>query len=208
MQRGNRGEAVFHSDADRQVYLELLAGYAARHEVAIHAWCLLADQVHLVAVPAAESSLAACLGPVHLRYAQHVNQALRLSGRVWQGRFYSAPLDDEHHAEAVRYVELMPVRAELVSEPEAYRWSSAAAHVMGRADPLVAVPSPLREVVGDWRAWLREPVNEERQATVRRATMTGRPAGDAAFVTRVERLLGRPLRVRRPGRPRKVDPSV
>lgn len=205
-QRGNRGEAVFYSDADRQVYLDLLAAYAARHELAIHAYCLMADHVHLVAVPATESSLAGCLGPVHLRYAQHVNQVQGLTGRVWQGRFHSAPLDDAHHAEAVRYVELNPVRAGLVTEPEAYPWSSAAAHVTGRADPLLAECTPLREAVGDWRAWLREPIDEERLSTVRRGTRTGRPAGDAAFMARVERLLGRRLRVRRPGRPRKVEP--
>jgi len=91
-QRGNRREDVFFIDADRERYLELLGEYAARHGLAVQAYCLMTNHVHLVVVPRAEGSLAAVLKPVHTRYTQHVNRTQGVSGRLWQGRFFSCPL--------------------------------------------------------------------------------------------------------------------
>ena len=69
-QRGNRREDVFFTAADRQRYLDLLAEYATKRGLAVQAYCLMTNHVHLVVVPEAEASLAAALKPVHMRYAQ------------------------------------------------------------------------------------------------------------------------------------------
>jgi putative transposase len=90
-QRGNRRDDVFFTDADRARYLELLSKYATRSGLAIQAYCLMSNHVHLVAVPQGEASLSAALKPLHMRYAQHVNWTQRISGRLWQGRFFSCP---------------------------------------------------------------------------------------------------------------------
>ena len=58
-QRGNRRDDVFFTDADRARYLELLSKYAARSGLAIQAYCLMSNHVHLVAVPQGEASLSA-----------------------------------------------------------------------------------------------------------------------------------------------------
>lgn len=202
-QRGNRREVVFFDDDDRRHFLDLLSRYAARTGLSIHAYCLMPNHVHLVVVPTTEASLASCLGPVHLRYAQHLNRKQGVAGRVWQGRFYSCPLDEAHFVEAVRYVELNPVRAGLVGRAEEYPWSSAAAHAAGVADGLLADIAELRDSVGDWSTWLRQPLAEDRLGAIRRGTMTGRPAGDAEFVTRLGERLGRRLTSRPAGRPRR-----
>ncbi len=68
-----------------------------------------------------EASLAGALKPLHTRYAQHINRTRGVSGRLWQGRFFSCPLDEEHLWSAVRYVERNPVRAGLVERAEDYR---------------------------------------------------------------------------------------
>ncbi len=204
-QRGNRREDVFFDDDDRRHYLKLLSHYAAHTGLAIHAYCLMTNHVHLVAVPATEQSLSACLGPLHLRYAQHINRRQAVCGRLWQGRYFSCPLDEAHYAEAVRYVELNPVRAGLVRRAEEYAWSSAASHVAGSPEEPLTDASTLREAVDDWSAWLHEPLDEGRVNTIRQRTMTGRPAGDREFVTRLGERLGRMLSTRQPGRPRKRD---
>ena len=202
-QRGNRREEVFFTDADRQRYLALLNTYADTHGLAIHAYCLMSNHIHLVATPRTEASLAGALRPVFLRYAQHVNWAQQLSGRLWQGRFFSCPLDERHFWEAVRYVERNPVRARVVRKAERYPWSSAAAHCGLRADPLLADAEELTRRVGDWSAWLREGEDEVMVSSIRRSTRTGRPAGSDRFIARLERLLGRALRPKKGGRPRK-----
>ena len=103
-QRGNRREDVFFADSDRQRYLELLLEYSAKHGLETLAYCLMTNHVHLVCVPARVDSLSLVLKPLDLRYAQHVNWTHGISGRLWQGRYFSCPLDDEHFWAAIRYV--------------------------------------------------------------------------------------------------------
>ncbi len=209
-QRGNRGEDVFFTEGDRVRYLDLLGEYAEKHGLAIQAYCLMANHVHLVAVPRTEASLATALKPVHMRYAQHVNWTQHIGGRLWQGRFFSCPLDEEHLWAAVRYVERNPVRAGMVERAEDYRWSSAAAHCGLRADAVVSDPCEptARLTPTQWQQWLREPWEAEPEMTarLRHCTRTGRPAGGAGFIARLEALVGRVLRPKKGGRPRKQDP--
>ena len=70
LQRGVRSLALFHSDADRLAYLQLLATFTARHGVQVWAWCLMINHVHLVLVPAQERSLARAIGETHRRYTR------------------------------------------------------------------------------------------------------------------------------------------
>ena len=210
-QRGNRREDVFFSDADRRRYLQLLREYSRKHRLQIQAYCLMSNHVHLVAVPLTADSLSGAMKPLHLRYAQHANDVRRVTGRVWQGRFFSCPLDDEHLWTAVRYVERNPVRVGLVNRAEDWPWSSAAARCGMRVDDLLSDPCGLTEQVspGQWSGFLREPWEDE--AALRRlrdCTRTGRPAGTDGFISRLERLLSRRLRALPRGRPRKPVPEA
>jgi len=202
-QRGNRRGDVFFDDADRQRYLGLLDHYADKHDLAIQAYCLMTNHVHLVVVPGQAESLSRTLKPVHMRYSQHVNWTQNLTGRLWEGRFFSCPMDAAHLWAAVRYVERNPVRARIVRKAERYAWSSAAGHCGRRVDPLVSDPCGLTERIADWSAWLREPEDEALVEAVRRNTLTGRPAGSEGFIASLERLVGRVLRPKKGGRPRK-----
>jgi putative transposase len=203
-QRGNRGEDVFFDQADRQRYMELLHEYADKHGLEVIAYCLMTNHVHLVGIPRCETTLADVLKALHTRYAQHVNWTHRLSGRLWQGRFFSCPLDESHCLAAVRYVECNPVRAGLVEKAESYRWSSAASHVEHRVNPLLS--DQWREETGieDWSSWLSEGVDEATITRLRRSTKRGRPLGSESFITHLETMTRRVLRARRVGRPSKT----
>jgi putative transposase len=195
-QRGNRRADVFLCDADRHTYLRYLATYARKRGLAIWAYCLMSNHVHLVVVPEREEALGKGLRDAHTVYAIYFNGRTRLSGHVWQGRFYSTVLDDAHLWAAVRYVENNPVRAGMVEHAEAYPWSSAPAHCAGTADSLLAPGLPLLEGISNWRAWLAAPFEgeEERYDHIRRHTHTGRPCGSETFLQRLEDLTGRALR--------------
>lgn len=101
-QRGNRREPVFFSDEDRQVYLSWLKEYADKHQVEVLAYCLMTNHVHLIAVPATDDGLQQMLKPLHMRYAQRFNRQRDWKGHVWQGRFFSSPLDDAYLWAAMR----------------------------------------------------------------------------------------------------------
>ena len=88
------------------------------------------------------------IGEAHRRYARMINFREDWRGYLWQGRFHSFVMDESYLPAAVRYIELNPVRARLVTDPIAYPWSSARAHIEKRNDVLVRV-SPLLELIAD-----------------------------------------------------------
>jgi putative transposase len=86
-QRGNRRERVFFEEGDYALYLDLLSDAAARSGVAIWAYCLMPNHVHIVAVPQDEDGLRRTFRYVHRHYAGYVNARMRVTGHLWQGRF-------------------------------------------------------------------------------------------------------------------------
>ena len=138
-QRGNNRQQVFYSDDQRRFYLHLLTRHATRYRVRILGYCLMTNHVHLVVVPECQNSLARTFGTMHAEYALALNQAAERTGHLWQNRFFSCPLDVWHLENAMRYVELNPVRAGLAVMPWDWPWSSARAHTSADAgDRLLA----------------------------------------------------------------------
>jgi putative transposase len=207
VQRGNRRENVFFGDADRTAYLRWLSEYCAFYGVQILAYCLMTNHVHFVAVPATEDAFETTFRALHTRYAMRVNRVRQSTGHVWQGRPFSAVLDEAYLYTAVRYVELNPVRAGMVGKAEEYRWSSAAAHCGLRRDSLLAPAAGWLPDVGGaagWSGWLALRDDPNRVAVLRRNSQRSLPCGDDAFVRDLERRTGQTLRPAKMGRPRKV----
>lgn len=204
-QRGNAGRFVFQGDADRLVYLQLLHQNCRLHGLSLLGYCLMSNHVHLVAVPERADSLELALQHAHGRYAAYFNARYESSGHLWQGRYYSCPLDRAHLWRALRYTELNPVRAGLVMDPAAYRWSSAANHC-GRGaayTPVDLAPWPEPWSASDWSEYLNAAISEDEAMAIRKCTHTGRPLGGETFVHGLEKALSRRLMPGKGGRPRK-----
>lgn len=133
-QRGNRREPIFFEPGDQEVYRDLLAEQTQKARVAIWAYCLMPNHVHLIAVPADVQGLGRAIGEAHRRYTNFINARGRWTGHLFQSRFASVTMDETHLIAAVRYVSLNPVRARLVARAEHWAWSSARAHLAGRDD--------------------------------------------------------------------------
>ena len=200
-QRGNRRQPVFFRDEDWQGYLHALLVQTQQHGVAIWAYCLMTNHIHLIAVPARPDSLALALGETHRRYTWQVNRRAGWTGYLWQGRFASFPMEARHAYAAIRYVERNPVEARLVTRAEDYPWSSANAHVLGTPDPLLTSHF-LKERITDWADFLRGTEDDVLGRTLARHGGVGRPLGSPDFIDHLEQVTGRRLRRGRPGRPR------
>jgi len=198
-QRGNRRQRTFFDDEDYETYLRLLAASCAEHRVAIRAWCLMPNHVHLLAVPKTAEGLAPAVGRAHWRYTRAINFRHGWRGYLWQGRFASCPMDAAHTLAAARYIERNPVRAGLVKRAWQWPWSSAAGHVSGRGDALVKPGGPLVAKVNDWRRFLAADEDEATVERLRRHVRTGRPLGDPRFIARLETRLDRRLHRLKPG---------
>ncbi len=141
---------MFLTDDDRLVYLEWLRYYCEKQDVTVPAYCLITNHVHLVLTPHSESGLQQVLKPLHMRYSQHVNKIKGWKGHLWQGRFFSSPLDEAYTWSTIRYVERNPVEAGMVVKAEDYRWSSAAAHCgLSEAPMLAILPDSLKCIPQD-----------------------------------------------------------
>lgn len=197
-QRGNRRQQVFFSDEDYATYRALLAESCAAAGVAVWAYCLMPNHVHLILVPRDPDGLRAALGEAHRRYTRHVNFREGWRGYLWQGRFASFPMDEPYLLAAARYVELNPVRAGLARRARDWRWSSARAHFSARDDALVRV-RPLLDLAPDWAAFLATGLSAKDHAAIRAGERTGRPLGATSFVARLEKRLKRPLAKQKPG---------
>jgi putative transposase len=204
-QRGNARQAIFSSDSDRLAYLELLRQHCELYRLSLLGYCLMSNHVHLVVVPRTVPSLAQALQHTHGRYAAYWNARQSSSGHVWQGRFYSCPLDDAHLWTALRYVELNPLRAGMVDAASQWRWSSAAAHC-GVSTPenwLELASWQKRWTADAWIGYLAEGESPDEVTALRQFTHTGRPLGNAPFVAQLEQATLRLLAPRKRGRRQK-----
>lgn len=200
-QRGNRRQQIFFGDNDYRAYMRLVAKEMPRAGVKIWAYCLMPNHVHIVAVPDVENSLAMLFKEAHRKYTRRINSREGWCGHLWQERFHSFPMDESHLIAAVRYIELNPVDAGICDVPEEWSWSSVHAHNSGADDLLVTVDPMLRRFP-DWSRYLSSNQSSITKDDLSAHGRSGRPAGDDQFVSRLERLTGRALRKRQPGRPR------
>ncbi|MBN1827716.1 MAG: transposase [Deltaproteobacteria bacterium] len=201
-QRGNNRADVFFDDEDRKYYIETLAAYCEKCGVAIWAYCLMPNHVHLLTVPENNESLGQGIGRTNQLYTRHVNRKYKRSGRLWQNRFFSTIVDSDVYLWAVaRYIEQNPVKAHLVQRPEDYQWSSCKANIRGESDDLMNMQAWLSDKDREmYRIFLQQRDLQEEQR-IRCATSTGRPLGNEEFVLKLERQLSRRLLPRQGGRP-------
>ena len=146
IQRGRLRTACFVRDDDRLSYLDCLARDAGRLGCALHAYVLMGNHVHLLLTPARADSvtrLMACLAQRHERYLRDTHERIgesdnRRDGPLWEEGFETTAVHVRQYLLAcMRYIELNPVRAGLVTRPQAYRWSSFRANALGAEDAMI-----------------------------------------------------------------------
>ena len=209
-QRGNNQQAVFFTEEDRQVYLSLLGEQAQRFGLRVEGYCLMSNHIHLVATPRRRDSLAKAVGRTNLYYTRHINRLHGRRGHLWQDRFFSCALDDEHFWSALVYIERNPVRAKMVRRAWRYAWSSAAAHcALARDKTGLLDLAAWRKRLGDvnWQEALLRAGDASQTEALRGWTNRGCPLGSDRFLAKLEARLGRRLRPLPRGRPRKKIPK-
>jgi REP-associated tyrosine transposase len=197
--RGNRREPIFFDNGDQSIYCDLLAEQMAKASVEVWSYCLMPNHVHLILCPSTDDGMARALGAAHRRWANFINARGRWRGHLFDGRFASVAMDEDHLVAAVRYVALNPVRARLAAKAEDWPWSSVRAHLASKDDALVTT-RPVLERVADFAGLIANGEDDARFSALRASELTGRALGNAAFIADLERRLGRPVARRAPGR--------
>lgn len=206
-QRGNRGEKIFFEKADFETYIDLLREQCDDKDVAILSYCLLPNQIHLVAVPRSETALAAAIGETHRRYTVHINAKNSWRGHLFQDRFFSYAMDDRFMLRAARFIENLPVVSGIAPKAENYLWSSARCHVRLAENPLIKNKTVLK-IMPDWIAFLDRPMDPQEMENIRLHLQTGRPRGSEGFIDAVEATIGRAVRPQKRGRKPKAQAAA
>ena len=116
--RGIDRAAVFFEDADRRFFLQCLGAATAEEAVAVHAYVLMTNPVHLLMTAPHDDGVPAVMKRVAQRYVQRVNRTYHRTGGLFEGRFRSSLIEADGYLLACqRYIELNPVRASMVSAP-------------------------------------------------------------------------------------------
>jgi putative transposase len=199
IQRGNNRGKLFDQITDYQVYVDWLKEAAQSHGCAIHAYVLMTNHVHLLVTPAHENSLPKTLQSLGRRYVQYFNKIYERTGTLWEGRYRATLVDSEGYLlTCCRYIELNPVRAEMVRHPRDYRWSSYQYHAEGKTNPLLTPHSIYQRLGGTalarqqaYRAHFRHHLSGETLDAIREATNKAWALGSDKFKDRLAKKLDR-----------------
>ena len=196
-QRGVRSMNIFSCDDDRSYYLELLQSASIEFGFSVLSYCLMSNHVHLLVVPVKETSLSQGIGMVHRHYSRMINFREKTRGFLFQGRFFSCPLDDCHLSEVLKYIELNPVRAGICKKASDYTWSSCRFYLGLEPNNILIEDRNWFATPKEWEELLK--TNPKEIELLRKHFRTGRPLGDEGFLIEAEKITGRELIPRKPG---------
>jgi putative transposase len=219
IQRGNDRQAIFREAADYLKFIDWLREGSKQFKVAIHAYVLMTNHVHLLATPADAQGLSKMMQWIGRHYVPYFNQKYQRTGTLWEGRFKATVIDSERYLMTCsRYIELNPVRAGMVVAASDYSWSSYQHHIGMKVDPLIT-DHPLYWALGNtpfqreaaYRSLLEQGVEEADVAALTEATLKGWAIGSEKFKSALEKQTRRRVVKAKRGRPAKrvaADDSV
>ena len=210
--RGLSQQTAFSDEADFALFIDTLRSAARDNHLAVHAYTLMPDSVHLLVTPLDETSLPKTMQAVGRRYVAYFNRRHGRRGTLWDGRYRATVIEGERYfLLASRVVEMSPVRAGLVNAPEDYRWSSYRHHIGLTLDSLIT-DHPLYWSLGNtpferqraYRELCEQPLDEREANRLLQATLKGWVLGSDSYREWAGRAANRRVSPLPRGRPRKI----
>ncbi len=210
IQRGNNRQPCFFTTQDYLRYLDDLSESAENFDCRLHAYVLMSNHVHLLVTPMADHGLSKMMQAIGRRYVYYFNKTHDRSGTLWEGRYKSSLIDsDQYLLACMRYIEMNPVRANMVEHPDQYPWSSYAVNAQGAMSELIE-PHPLYLDLGrsfesrlnTYRELFLLPMEDDLLTDIRDSVNQDLVLGRSSFKNKVEAETKRKVRKGMPGRPR------
>ena len=211
IQRGNNREASFFTDQDYLFYLECLFEASQRYDVSVHAYVLMRNHVHLLMTPATKSSISLTMQSIGRRYVQYINKEYRRTGTLWESRHKASMVDQDNYLlTCMRYIELNPVRANIVGHPGDYRWSSYRCNANYEDNKIICCHG-LYESLGKnlelrtqaYRSLFDNDIAKYDINLIRKSALFSMPTGGSCFKEQIEKTINRKLGYTQRGRPLK-----
>lgn len=214
IQTGNDSQLIFRAPDDYQQFLTWLKESAREFKVAIHAYVLMPNHLHLLATPSTVEGLAQTMQRVGRYYVPWYNAKYARSGSLFQGRFKTSLIDAQQYLMLCsRYIESNPVRSQLVGDARDYPWSSYAHHAGVRPDPVItdhalywALGNTPFQREAAYIELSQPSLSPREMAVVDAAVLKGWPLGSDAFKTEIQHRAKRQVLPAKRGRPFKIKP--
>ena len=210
IQRGNNREPCFYSEQDYLRYLSDLEKSARKFKCRIHAYVLMTNHVHILVTPMLEHGISQMMQALGRRYVYYINKTYKRTGTLWEGRFKASLVDsDAYLLSCMRYIELNPVRAQMVNHPGEYNWSSYHTNAQGDANRLLEF-HPIYLELGKtksirlkvYRELFRYHLDDELLHDIRQSLNHELVLGRSYFKEKIEEIRKRKSTLGKPGRPR------
>jgi putative transposase len=216
VQRGNDRCAIFLDNQDRGQYLDFLFEAAEQHECAVHCYVLMGNHVHLLMTPENATALPRTMQSVGVRYVRYFNTTYERTGGLWESRYRACLVNTDRYLQACyRYIELNPVRANFVSDPADWPWSSHCLHAYGKPDRVVTLHNYYADLAvtakrrqSRYRNWFHDSPTEDELHNIRESTRQELVFGDDAFKDLIEARLNIPTRPSPRGRKKLVSDTI
>jgi len=197
--RGNNRNIIFVADEDYHFFIKCLQKASEQHGCSIHSYVLMTNHVHLLLTPEREDSIGKTLQSVGRRYVQYFNYTQKRTGTLWEGRYKATLIDSERYLlTCYRYIELNPVRANMVAHPSEYPWSSYLCHAEGKVDKLISDHELYIALGGNnevrqasYRSLFKAHVGEATLNEIRDATNKGWALGNDRFMEKIAMAVSR-----------------
>jgi putative transposase len=214
IQTGIDRQVVFRDEDDYRAFLRWLREAARQFKLALHAYVLMPDHLHLLATPADATGLGRAMQWVGRQYVPYFNSRYSRAGTLWQGRYKATVIESgQYFLLCSKYIESKPVLDGLVSTPEEYVWSSYAHHAGIKPDPAITDHS-LFWALGNtpfdreaaYRAVIEQGLSAQEIQALNEATQKGWALGSEPFKTALAKQIDRRVQPAKRGRPVKPKP--
>jgi putative transposase len=199
---------IFGKGRDFEAFEEVIEQAKARLPMRVLAWCVMPNHWHLVLWPRGDGDLSEFMRWLTVTHTQRWHAAHRTAGTgpLYQGRFKSFPIqEDDHLLTVLRYVERNPLRANMVTKADQWRWSSLWRRVHGDGAKLLDA-GPL-SLPSRWLKHVQSPQSEAELESLRRSVVRGAPFGEASWQERTAKRLSLQSSLHARGRPWQTPPE-
>jgi len=213
MHRGNNRQDIFESEEDMGRITEDIAHALSKSDCHLHAYVIMTNHLHLLITPADKIQLSKFMQTMANRYVRYFNATRNRTGTIWEGRFKSCLVDSESYLFTLyRYIEMNPVKANMVKNITDYPWSSYRHNALGEKNSLITEHKMYQDL-GESSALRSENYlkifdtlnTEEQEQQITEATMRGEVYGTSGFHHEISKLISRATKLTAHGGDRKSE---
>jgi len=122
--RGINRQTIFEDEEDAIKFLRTLEDYKEKSGYKVYGYCLMGNHIHLL-LKEEKEELGIIMRRIGASYVYWYNWKYNRCGHLFQDRYKSEAVEDERYLLTVlRYIHQNPLKAGMVKDVAAYRWSS------------------------------------------------------------------------------------